>query len=150
MVSKVLKAKMKINSITVMLTGRSAGSVMCRNCCQADAPSMRAASYSTAGTLCSPATSRIIANGAKLHAVAGQCRVEQPVGAVEHPAPQVRAHDGRQDPGEQQQRPHEVATGELAQEQQREREPARVAQRDGADGVDQRQPQRLPELGAAE
>src|SRR5699024_1875396 len=45
MVSNVLKVKMKINRIAVRLTGRRTGIVMLRNCCQALAPSMRAASY---------------------------------------------------------------------------------------------------------
>ena len=56
---KSAKVKMTENRVTIRMIGRSSGKVMKRNRSHPPAPSMEAASYSSEGTVCRPA-SRVI------------------------------------------------------------------------------------------
>ena len=63
MESKTRSRSMERNSSATAITGRSSGSVTCRNVCQAFAPSTVAASNGSAGSDCSPARSSRNMNG---------------------------------------------------------------------------------------
>ena len=70
MTFRLLNVQIVPSVIAGSSTGFSSGSVMCQNCCQRDARSIRAASYSSCGMPCMPPSAITIMNGKPSHTLA--------------------------------------------------------------------------------
>ena len=64
--SNLLNIQIPLSRTTTIRTDLNPGSVMCQNCCQALAPSTRAASYSWFGIVCRPASTHVTTNGVQI------------------------------------------------------------------------------------